>query len=163
MRKVVSVVGGVALVAAVPGVAIAAGGVGAGSDNGAGHVRLVLLDHTVETGGIDNHTGNNFDGSTFTFHDVLSTPSGRAAGTADGEFTVTASLHPPGLSEGTATATLRNGSITVQGVAPENATAFSIAVTGGTGRYEGAGGTLTVHQLNDTNARLVFELLLPHG
>jgi hypothetical protein len=57
-----------------------------------------------------------------------------------------------------ATAKLRRGQITVQGLVAGEPEVFKFAITGGTGRYEGAEGTLVVRQLSETRERLTFHL-----
>jgi hypothetical protein len=56
------------------------------------------------------------------------------------------------------TASFRNGQITVQGLVEDESSDFDLAITGGTGRYEGAGGTLSVHEISDSREVLTFHL-----
>jgi hypothetical protein len=57
-----------------------------------------------------------------------------------------------------ATFTLTNGTITVAGLVHETTVTSKVPVTGGTGRYKGAGGTLSLTFLSDTKAVESFSL-----
>jgi hypothetical protein len=53
---------------------------------------------------------------------------------------------------------LRNGQIAIQGLlSGDSGRQFSFPIVGGTGRYEDAGGTLTVRELRGNRERLTFE------
>jgi len=51
-----------------------------------------------------------------------------------------------------------SGQITVQGLIADEPEVFELAITGGTGAYEGAGGTLEVQTLSETEELLTFNL-----
>jgi hypothetical protein len=57
------------------------------------------------------------------------------------------------------TAKLRRGQITVQGLVTEEGEDFRFPITGGTGAYEAAGGTLVVRTISDTKERLIFRVI----
>ena len=53
---------------------------------------------------------------------------------------------------------LRNGQIAIQGLlSGDSGREFSFPIVGGTGRYEDAGGTLTVRELSGNRERLTFD------
>ena len=56
------------------------------------------------------------------------------------------------------TAQFRHGSITVQGLVGTQGDPSRLAITGGTGAFEGAEGTLLVRPISDTQDRLVFSV-----
>jgi hypothetical protein len=57
------------------------------------------------------------------------------------------------------TASLDDGQITVQGLLEGEPDVFEIAITGGTGDYEGAEGTLVVKSISDEDDEVTVELL----
>lgn len=54
---------------------------------------------------------------------------------------------------------LSNGSLSVQGMTPQQARNTPLAITGGTGAYDGARGTATVTDVSQTQGRLHITLL----
>ncbi|MEA2322873.1 MAG: hypothetical protein QOD81_2723 [Solirubrobacteraceae bacterium] len=61
---------------------------------------------------------------------------------------------------------LAHGQVTAQGlvtfdVTSDIAPAFEVAITGGTGEFEGAGGHVTVEETSATRANLTLHLILP--
>ena len=50
------------------------------------------------------------------------------------------------------------GQITIQGLLAGEPTVFKFAITGGTGAYEGAAGTLVVREISNTKELLTFHL-----
>jgi hypothetical protein len=56
------------------------------------------------------------------------------------------------------TARLRGGQIAIQGLLAGEPDVFSFPITGGTGAFEGAEGTLVVRELSDTEELLTFHL-----
>lgn len=62
------------------------------------------------------------------------------------------------MSQCAGTVTLRRGQIAVQGLTTADEE-FPLPITGGTGAFEGAGGTLVVHQVSPTRERLVFHII----
>jgi hypothetical protein len=67
-------------------------------------------------------------------------------------------------SQCVATLSLSGGQITAQGLVTttegQTSPPFDVAVTGGFGEFEGAGGHVTVEDLSETEERLTFHLLL---
>ena len=55
-------------------------------------------------------------------------------------------------------AKFRDGQITIQGLLSGEPQRFSFAITGGTGDYEGAEGTLVVREIDDEREALTFYL-----
>jgi hypothetical protein len=66
-----------------------------------------------------------------------------------------------GLVHCVGSATLRGGSLQLSGTIGQTAT-FTVAITGGTGAYQGVGGRLVVHNLNQqgTLSRDVFNIVV---
>jgi hypothetical protein len=56
------------------------------------------------------------------------------------------------------TAWFRKGQITIQGLLSGEPVEFEFPITGGTGAFEGAGGTLVVKELSETEELLTFYL-----
>ncbi len=56
------------------------------------------------------------------------------------------------------TAWLRRGQISIQGLLAGEPEEFEFPITGGTGAFEDAGGTLVVRELSDTEERLTFHI-----
>ncbi|MET0523598.1 MAG: hypothetical protein ABWZ91_02285 [Nocardioides sp.] len=56
------------------------------------------------------------------------------------------------------TAAFHKGQITIQGLVAGEPEEFEFPITGGTGAFEGAGGTLVVKELSDTEELLTFYL-----
>jgi hypothetical protein len=88
----------------------------------------------------------------------------RNVGVLNGQCTTTYLTKTEGTQQCLVTASFRNGDLTVQGVvnfstveenSPDEAT---LAVTGGTGRYSGAGGEVHVKFLSDTKTLIRFSL-----
>jgi hypothetical protein len=95
-------------------------------------------------------------GDSFVFTSKL-TRRGKKVGRAGGVCTITSTKREE--SQCVATARLRRGQITVQGLLAGEPEVFEFAITGGTGHYEGAEGTLVVRQLSATKERLTFHLI----
>jgi hypothetical protein len=95
-------------------------------------------------------------GDSFVFTSKL-TKQGKTAGHAGVVCTVTSVEMAE--SECVATAWLRDGQITVQGlVAEEQSEELELAITGGTGAYDGAGGTLVSRNISATKEVLTFHI-----
>jgi hypothetical protein len=71
--------------------------------------------------------------------------------------TVATDVAPPEVQL-TGTLSLRDGQITAQGLEEPPTEGGTIAVTGGTGRYRGARGELSFHDISDTTSDLVVNL-----
>ncbi len=61
-------------------------------------------------------------------------------------------------SQCVATAWFRGGQITVRGLVPLQAGDFTLPITGGSGKYEGAEGEAHVRDISDTTAIVTFHL-----
>jgi hypothetical protein len=132
------------MIAAVAFVAFSASGTSAASQSGG---RTLTFGERETPGGfaqIDNppHGKQPTIGDETVFVDDLVNTAGRVVGTDHGVCTVTV----PRRAQGQCAVTylLADGSITAQGIGLFRGRAFSIAVVGGTGAYEGVRGSATV-------------------
>jgi len=96
--------------------------------------------------------------------DLFRVDNGRPAGQDGGACTIVridaATEAVTGHCVGTVS--FPRGQVTVQGLVTfAEDEAFDIAVTGGTGRYVGVGGTLTVRPVSETEERLTLRLRFP--
>ncbi len=57
------------------------------------------------------------------------------------------------------TARLRHGQISVQGLVAGEGEVFTLPITGGTGAFDAAGGTLVVRTISDTKELLTFHIV----
>ena len=120
------------------------------------HTIRVLSTNTEEGGGDVGEPGESV-GDMFAFSSLL-TKHGRTVGHTGVACTVTSLERAEAQCVGTAS--LRRGQITVQGLIGEESDEeeFELAITGGTGAYEGAEGTLVVRELSETRELLTFHL-----
>lgn len=88
---------------------------------------------------------------------------GRRVGSAHGECTVTRIDDEDVSSQCLVTVVLQKGQLTSQGVVTfsesEETPEFTIAITGGTGRYKDAGGEARVREISDTKSRVRITLV----
>jgi hypothetical protein len=87
--------------------------------------------------------------------------NGKRVGTSDIECTMVRVQMPKFSAQCFNTTTLPGGQITAQGIVTSDElekVPFEHAVTGGTGAYEGVGGTLTIDEAGDKPAVLTFAL-----
>jgi hypothetical protein len=161
MRIKLSIAAVVAVIIALAGVTLAS------ADNG-GSSDFTLYSLTDQEAFIDEEpTGGDAPtlGDQNVFSDVLSKErGGEQIGTTHVVCTVTRVESPEVTSLCAATASLPGGQLTIEGVVTFDVTlpgggTFDLAVTGGTGDYEGAGGHITVEELSDTEARVTVHLL----
>jgi hypothetical protein len=98
-------------------------------------------------------------GDYFAFSDNVK-KAGKNGGQLDGVCTVTRIDGDEVTIHCVATLTLSKGSLTVQGAVldSENTDEFTIAVTGGTDRFSGAGGEAHVEFVSDTEMKITIEL-----
>jgi hypothetical protein len=82
----------------------------------------------------------------------------RIGGKVVGHDAISCLVKSPGVGTCKATFTLTNGTITVAGLVHETTATSKLPVTGGSGRYKGARGTLTLTFLSDTKAVESFSL-----
>jgi hypothetical protein len=156
MLKRLGVVGAVVAVAA-----LAVGSVGpatgsAGADrHGHDRDKIRVLSTITEEEFIDVGDRDFSLGDMFVFTSKL-TKHGKKVGHTG--VVCTATSVKRGELQCVATAKLRHGQITVQGLVGDD-DVFALAITGGTGAFEGAGGTLVVKEISDTKEILTFHIL----
>jgi hypothetical protein len=168
MRRSITVASALTSALALSGFALAAPG-GAGQDSHQRHARTIHLtasgfaDQDVDVGPPDLTLGDHFVVTEDLFR------QGEKVGEDHAVCTLTRLEPRSGTAERgavqcVATFVLPEGQITVQGVrtfaldaqAPPN---FVLAVTGGTGAYKAARGTVHIVDLNETDSRLTLELI----
>jgi hypothetical protein len=164
MRRNLAIVPVVAVALAAGAVTLASADSNGSSDDD--HARVVkLFEHTDQQQDVDVAPTGPGLGDEFVFSSVLlSREGGSQVGTDGGVCTA---VRPPQGGGGptvhcVAAVELERGQITVQGLvtftdAPTSPP-FELAVTGGTGAYEGASGHLRVQPLNETDSTLTFVL-----
>ena len=124
---------------------------------GGNEVELRFRAKTTEQTFIDAGEKGDSLGDQFIFHDVLR-QGGERVGHDGGVCTVTS---VEGHAQCLVTAWLPAGQITVQGLIVETGQTperFVLAVTGGTGQYEGASGEVHVIEQSETQARIIVHL-----
>ena len=145
--------------AAVAIAALAVGSVGPATGHGGSHghdrdkVRVVSTN--TEEAFVDVGEEGLSLGDSFVFSSDL-TKHGQSVGHTGVVCTLTSVEMEESQCVGTAW--LRGSQITVQGLLAGEPEVFKVAITGGTGAYEGAGGTLVVKELSDTRELLTFHL-----
>lgn len=181
MRRVMAVVAGVVVLGLVAsmtvvsaerrapendwGLPIATSGTGKSASSAAdddGDTRLVVVSRNATETDIDNPPEGESQGDEF----VITSPlfkGGKRVGRLDVHGVVT----EVNLEEGvfafqvTFTATLSGGQIVSTGVAvfdEETDNSFTAAITGGTGRYDEAGGDVLARFVSDDAVRFVYDL-----
>src|SRR6476619_7662521 len=151
MLKRLGVTGAVVAVAA-----LAAGSVGpaAGTDDhGSRTIRVVS--HNTEESFVDVGKHGFSLGDEFVFTSRL-THHGRKVGHTGVVCTITSVKREESQCVGSAK--LGRGEITIQGLQADDPQVFSFAITGGTGAFEGAEGTLVVRELRHNRELLSFHL-----
>lgn len=147
-----AVLGVVALAAGSAGPATGHGGGGGGHDHG--HTLRVLSTNTEEAF-VDVGEPDFSLGDQFVFTSEL-TKRGRTVGHTGVVCTVTSVERNESQCAGTAW--FEKGQIAIQGLISGEPERFSFPITGGTGVFESAGGTLVVTELSDTEELLTFHL-----
>jgi hypothetical protein len=116
---------------------------------------LKLVATTLQEEFLDHGTPGPSLGDEFVFSEVLR-ERGREVGTSGGVCTVTEAV-PPYTTltfHCVATLSLRRGQITLQGLVEiqgeDDRGPWTVAITGGTGRYRGAGGEAVIRDRSDT-------------
>jgi hypothetical protein len=144
-------------VLAVGSVAPAAGNGGGhdGHGHGHGHATVRVLSVNTEESFVDVGEPDFSLGDAFVFTSDLSR-HGDPVGHTGVVCTVTSVAREESQCVGTAS--LPGGEITIQGLLAGEPEVFSFPITGGSGRYEGAEGTLEVRELSDTEELLTFHL-----
>jgi hypothetical protein len=156
VRAATAAIVAVALLALVPASALADG-------KGKRSLRVVATDIQEEF--VDVGAPGPSMGDTLVFSEVLNV-RGREAGTSGGVCTVTEAV-PPYTTltlHCVATLSLRGGQITLQGLIEvqtmDDFSSNTVAITGGTGRYFGAGGEARVIQRGE---RVIYKLKFDDG
>lgn len=154
MLKRLGTVGAVTAVAA-----LAVGSVGpatgqtSASGNSDDHQVVSVLSTNTEEAFVDVGEPDFSLGDSFVFSSTL-TRHGETVGHTGVVCTITSVQMEESQCVGTAW--LRRGQITIQGLLAGEPDEF--AITGGTGAFEGAGGTLVVRVISDTKERLTFHI-----
>jgi hypothetical protein len=130
-----------------------------------GKLTLEVIARTVDEAELDLGEEGFGIGDQFVFTEDLFRTDGRPTGQAGGSCTVVRADEPARTATVHCVATLAfpRGQVTVQGLVTfteEEARPFTIAVTGGTGRYQGAGGEMVIDEREDP-ARYKLTLHLP--
>lgn len=156
MLKRLGITGGVVAIAAfaVGSVAPATGVADRGHDDDDGIIVRVLSTNTEEEFVDVGEPGPSL-GDAFIFTSNL-TRQGKAVGHTGVVCTFTSVVREEVQCVGTAR--LLGGQIAIQGLLAGEPDIFSFPITGGTGRYVGAEGTLWVKELSDTQEQLTFIL-----
>jgi len=156
MLKRLGTVGAVTAVAA-----LAVGSVGpatgqtSATDKGDGHQVVTVLSTNTEEAFVDAGEPGFSLGDSFVFSSRL-TRHGETFGHTGVVCTVTSVRMEESQCVGTAW--LRRGQISIQGLLAGEPEEFEFPITGGTGAFEDAGGTLVVRELSDTEERLTFHI-----
>jgi hypothetical protein len=147
--------------AVLAAVAVTAGSVGPatghgdGGDHGHGGSTLRVLSTNTEEAFVDVGEPDFSLGDEFVFTSDL-TKHGKSVGHTGVVCTITSVEREESQCVGTAW--FGKGQITIQGLIAGEPERFSLAITGGTGAFESAGGTLVVTELSDTEELLSFHL-----
>ena len=156
MLKRLGIVGAVTAVAA-----LAVGSVGpatgqtSATDNGDGHHVVTVLSTNTEEAFVDAGEPGFSLGDSFVFSSRL-TRQGETVGHTGVVCTITSVRMEESQCVGTAW--LRRGQISIQGLLAGEPEEFEFPITGGTGAFEGAGGTLVVREISNTKERLTFHI-----
>jgi hypothetical protein len=140
--------------------ALAVGSVAPATGHGGGHGhddrdKVRVLSTNTEEAFVDVGDHDFSLGDSFVFTSDL-TEHGKPVGHTGVVCTVTSTAREESQCVGTAS--LRGGQITIQGLLAGEPEVFEFPITGGSGRYEGAEGTLVVKELSDTEELLTFYL-----
>ena len=155
MLKHLGVTGAMVAVGALAVSSVApATGSGRGDDNG-GDRKVRVVSTITEEAFVDVGEHDFSLGDMFVFTSKL-TKHGKKVGHAGVVCTTTSVVREESQCLGTAR--LRRGQITIQGLLAGERDVFKFAITGGTGAYEGAEGTLVVEVISDTKDILTFHL-----
>lgn len=129
-------------------------------DQGSETIRLSL--RNVDSAELDLGEEGFSLGDRFVFTDEAFR-GGRLVGSAHGECTIVQIDGEDVSVQCLATWVLKKGQLTSQGVVTfsesDEAPEFTIAVTGGTGRYKDAGGEARVREISDTESRVRITLV----
>lgn len=154
MLKAVGVSAGV-LAMAVMAVGSTGPAQGSGAQQAAGSTVRVYSTNTEESFADVGSDGPGL-GDMFVFRSNLAR-GGHRVGHTGVVCTITSAHHDESQCLGSAKIN-GQGELTIQGLIAGNPKSFSFAITGGTGAYEGAQGTLTVYEVSNKVERLTFTL-----
>lgn len=151
-KKLTAVAGVVQLTLVLPGTTSTATG---HSDHG----DLALTSIFDEEQFVDNAPAGESVGDMFVFSaDLFKKGKSRQVGRAGVSCTLTSSTAGDALCSGSVS--LRKGKISILGLQTGEESEndeLEFPIVGGTGRYEGASGTLTVIEVSDTEETLIFD------
>jgi hypothetical protein len=143
-------------------VALTAGSMGSATGRGGGHHghghhgdQVRVLSTNTEESFVDVGEPDLSLGDEFVFTSDL-TKHGKVVGHTGVVCTITSVAREESQCVGTAW--FDQGQITIQGLLAGEPAQFEFAITGGTGAFEGADGTLVVKELSDTVELLTFHL-----
>lgn len=121
-------------------------------------LKFTLIGKLASAHVVDNDPSGASAGDVVIFSQTLFNRSGeKEVGSSRGECTRTSAPEGDSLCEGAFL--LKRGQITIQGVdPPETVTRHPLVVTGGSGRYRGVRGEITVHHVTPVEDRLDFKL-----
>jgi hypothetical protein len=153
-----------AAVLALTAVLVLGGGAANGAGHGHGKKPLKLVAVEIQSEFLDLGTPGPSLGDELVFSETLF-KKGREVGTSGVVCTVTQAVAPYNVLSFhcVGTLSLRGGQITLQGLievqGEDDRGPWTVAITGGTGAYRGAGGEATVRNISDTRAvyRLRFD------
>jgi hypothetical protein len=131
------------------------GGHGGGNGGGNGGDQVRVLSTNTEEASVDVGEPDFSLGDEFVFTSDL-TKHGTSVGHTGVVCTVTSVERSESQCVGTAS--FSRGQIAIQGLLAGEPERFAFPITGGTGAYEGASGTLVVTTLSDTEELLTFYL-----
>lgn len=125
------------------------------TNNGDDHRFVSVLSTNTEEAFIDAGERGFSLGDSFVFSSRL-TRQGETVGHTGVVCTITSVRMEESQCVGTAW--LRRGQISIQGLLAGEPEEFEFPITGGTGAFEGAGGTLVVREISNTKERLTFHI-----
>ena len=143
------------VVALTAGSISSATGQGGGGHHGNHGDKVRVLSTNTEEGFVDVGDPDFSLGDQFIFTSEL-TKRGKLVGHTGVVCTVTSLEREESQCVGTAS--FHKGQITIQGLLSGEPEEFEFPITGGTGAFEGAGGTLVVKELSETQELLTFYL-----
>lgn len=147
MLKRVGIIGSLAAVAMLV-VSSAVPATGHGGGHGGNSDKIRVLSTNTEEEFVDVGAPDFSLGDAFIFTSDL-TKRGRLVGHTGVVCTITSTAREESQCVGTAS--FRRGQITIQGLVAGEPDVFEFPITGGSGDYEGAEGTLVVREIPDTD------------
>ena len=153
-------------VLAIVALGVLALGTTAASAHGKGKQTLRLVATQTQSATVDVGTPGTSLGDEFVFSETLSR-HGREVGTSGVVCTVTEFTPPYDVVtlQCIGTLSLRNGQITLQGLIEvqgmDDPGPFTVAITGGTGHFRGAGGEAVIRNVSST--RSIYKLQFDSG